>query len=62
MNKELPTWQDVEAEARAKGMSLNELYRRADINKTTFWNWRQGKDINLSTLQKLLAALENTTG
>lgn len=49
--------QEVEDMAKANGLSLNELFRRADVDPTTFRRWRAEKTSpNIETYLRLVRA------
>ena len=59
MKYHIPTPTEIEDEARKQGLSMREVVRRAGLTTPTFWEWKRGKQsITLSSLLKLLAALE----
>ena len=53
-----PTPQEIEAEAKAQGLSMNQVYRKAGVNKTTFWRWKRGENITMDKVKALLDALK----
>ena len=52
------TPEDIERRAKAAGVNINELCRRAEIAVTTLWRWKGGSAPNIKTYQRVIAALE----
>ena len=56
---QLPTPNDIEQAARAKGLSIAAMCRRADVDATAFHRWRAGDGApNMATVQKMLDAIQ----
>jgi len=55
----MPTPDHIEDAAKAKGLSIASVCRRADIDPTAFQHWKAGKRMpNLGTVQKMIDAIE----
>ena len=51
---------EIEAEARAQGMSINEMCRKAGIAATVFHLWKAGKSQpNMRSYEALIAVVKN---
>lgn len=56
---DLLTAADIEARARAAGLSMPEVCKRADIAVSTFWRWKAGKtEPGIGVYQRLVAVTE----
>ena len=54
----IPTPDEIEAAANAKGLSIAALCRRADVDASAFHRWRAGKNVpNLATVKSMLDAI-----
>lgn len=51
----------VQAARKAKGLSLEELGRRVDLNKSTLYRIEQGSDCKTETLGRIADELGATT-
>ena len=57
----IPTPDDIKEAAKAKGLSISGLCRRADVDTTAFYRWQKGENSpNVATVQKMLDAIEAT--
>jgi len=50
--------QHLEAEAKAKGVSLRDVARKAGVNQVTVTRWRNGSPPSGRLFAKMLAAIE----
>lgn len=56
---DIPTPDEIEAKASAKGLTIAAMCRRADVDATAFHRWRAGKnEPNVATLRKMIDAIE----
>jgi transcriptional regulator with XRE-family HTH domain len=56
----VPTPDDIEAAALAKGLSIGALCRLAGLDASAFWRYRKGRQITVQTLQRMVAAVESS--
>ena len=57
---QLPTPDEIAAAAKAKGLTIAAMCRRADVDATAFHRWRAGHGApNLATVQKMIDAIEH---
>ena len=57
----LPTPSAIEAEAKAAGLTLAQLCRKAGIAQSTCWRWRQGTtEPRLDVVRRLLHAVDES--
>ena len=56
----IPTVAEVRARAAARGLSINELCRRARKHPDLFRRWQRGKNISVDTVQAILDVLNQT--
>lgn len=55
----IPTPDEIEAAATAKGLSIAAMCRRADVDASAFHRWRAARNIpNGATLQRMIDAIE----
>lgn len=54
----LPTPNEIEAAAIAKGLSVAALCRRADIDQSAFTRWKAGKTPSGRVIQRMIDAIE----
>lgn len=54
---QLPTPDQIKAAARAKGLSIAAVCRRADIDKTSFYRWQKGKVPSGRIIQRMIDAI-----
>lgn len=58
---ELPTPDDIEARAKAAGLTIPEVCKLAEIAPSTFWRWKHGKTSpTVGVCQKLIDATATT--
>lgn len=56
---DMPTPDQIEAAAFAKGLSIAAMCRRADLDPSAFHRWRSGKNLpSIGTVQKMIDAIE----
>lgn len=56
---EIPTPEQIEAAARAKGLSIAAMCRRADLDPSAFQRWKAGRNApTVATVQRMLDAIE----
>jgi len=58
MESTIPTPQEIEARAKALGLSTPALCKAAGIAPSTFNRWRNGKTDPLKPFRQLVATLE----
>lgn len=55
--------EDLEAQARARGLSISEVCRQAGVARSTFTRWKSGdNEPNVRTLQKISDVLKAAGG
>lgn len=52
---------EIQKRARERGMNVEQLLRKAEVNRSMWTRWQGGKDINLKTYRKLLSAIDTAT-
>lgn len=55
----MPTPEEIEKAAKAKGLSIARMCRLADIDATAFHRWKADQNSpNVATVQKMLDAIK----
>lgn len=49
----------IEGMARDKNLTMPQLCEISEVSSVTWWRFKKGQDIKLSTLNKLIRAAEN---
>ena len=56
----IPSPDDIKAAAKAKGLSIAAVCRRANLDATAFYRWqKQINTPNLATVQKMIDAIDS---
>jgi DNA-binding transcriptional regulator YiaG len=59
MKLKIPEPKEIEAAAKAKGLSIAALCRRADIDPSTFNRWAAGRGVpSVRSVQRMIDAIE----
>lgn len=53
-----PTYSAICSRAKAVGLSVSELCRRAQVPRSTFEGWKDKYDPNIDGYRRIIAALE----
>lgn len=56
---DIPTIDRIKAAAKARKVRMGDIFRSAGVSPSTVYRWRDGGDVKLSTVQKLIAALND---
>lgn len=55
---DIPTIDTIKAAAKARKVRMGDIFRSAGVSPSTVYRWRDGGDVKLSTVQKLVDALD----